>query len=379
MNKRNGEKISQVIWDLAFVFGALSLLLIMWRMSAPDKGSRIEASLPEIKYQVKSIDVKAVYEKDLLPVIRIERERNEEARKRALQVIADGFVKYRAGIPEFTEDLEGYGSKFTILGKIVGDKWNQWWNDEEAHDTARYVHDKFEEHIVSGSELKRLLKDSMVEFTSDLVANRNQMLAEMRIRLTANDVPVEIRMSDTEWSAFLTDYQKQLDLKLETYGQDAVTYTILSFAAGNTFSNGVIEIGTEAAKVVTPVIATVGTWLAAGMETACATTATLAGGSTMVCSLGGSAGGSTVGPVGTAVGFTIGMAIGYVVDIYYEKQFEERMMVELTDSLNRLENLVIDGNLDKPGLKRIYTEIITDIEALSRGAALKALDESKRR
>ena len=364
-----------MIWGVVLMFAALLLLFVMWTMSDPANEPQLKSSLPEVRYEVKLKDIKIIYEKDLIPTIELANDRNEEAKKRAIRTIHEGFNRYRAGITEFIEDLEGYGSKFTIISKISQDKWNEWRNDEESHESAQYINEKFEEHIMASWELNNLIKYSIVEFVDDLTANRNQMLAEMKINLTSDNVPVEVKMSESEWTSFLANYEKQFNLKLESYGGDAVTYPILSLFAGECLYFGLKNMAQTTTRMVAPIMATFGTWLASSISAAYLSMSTAVGGSTVIYSLEGGTAGSSAGPVGTVVGIVAGCAVGLVVDLYYEKRFEEKMTVELTNVLNQLETLIINGHLSKRGLDDIYTEINNKIKYLSQEASLRALYE----
>ena len=372
-NKNDKKKGRSVIGGVVLMFATLLLLFVMWIMSDPTNEPQLKSSLPEVRYEVKQKDIKKIYEKDLIPTIELANDRNEEARKRAIQTVREGFNRYRAGIPKFIEDLAGWGSKFTIISKMSQDMWNEYWNDEGSHESVQYIHEKFEEHIMASSEVDVLIKDSIVQFVNDLTANRNQMLVEMRIKLTADNVPVKVKLSESEWKLFLTNYEKQFDLKLESYGGDAVMYPILSLFAGECLYFGLKNMAQTTTRVVAPIMATFGTWLAGSIATGCASVSTFAGGSTVICSLGGGAGGSTTGPIGTAVGFIAGCAIGYVVDSFFEKRFEDKMTIELTIMLNQLEMLIINGHQDKRGLDDLYAEVNNKIKYLSQEASLHAL------
>ena len=156
-NNTKGKKWGKsMIFGVFLMFATLLLLFVMWTMSDPTNEPQLNSSLPTVKYEVKLKDIKKIYEKDLIPVIELANNRNEEARKRSIQAIHEGFSLYRAGIPRFIEDLEGYGSKFTIISKISQDKWNAWWNDEESQESVQFIHEKFEEHIMATSELNHL-------------------------------------------------------------------------------------------------------------------------------------------------------------------------------------------------------------------------------
>ena len=53
------------------------------------------------------------------------------------------------------------------------------------------------------------------------------------------------------------------------------------------------------------------------------------------------------------------------------------MTTELTSVMNQLENSIVNGHQDKPGLDNIYAEINSKIKYLSKEASLEALHQSE--
>jgi len=383
--RKEGKKRSFLKGALLIVVGGLFLWLA-WGVATDPAG--ISLSLPELPSMTVSTgpdedEAERVYESSILPLVEHCRERNDAAAERALRSVEEAFDGFRRGIPDFVEELTGWGTRFGILSNLAKDKWDEWLHDRShSNRVGEYVHEKFRARVMSERDLRRALEQSIQRFAVDATANRNALLAEMKVVLSSASMPVEIRVPEEEFDAFTKDVQRRFVALSGELGKSSAWSGILNLVGGEVVTWGVCKVtsnmweaavGYVASTVVAPVISAVSA-STTSVSSFVATNTSMA-----TFSLFGGAGGTTAGPAGTIAGIAAGLAVGIVVDWWMSERFEKETASRIETLLSDMERRIVEGAGSRggaeSGLRPIFREANRKTTRIMRQAVLSAMME----
>lgn len=389
-----------------FVLGFVVLLLgayLLWTAwqwvneptsssTAPPVSPSMEIHIddaPVSRVSVSREEISRIVESDLMPLIENAHKENTAAKNRAIQTFRDHFAEFRKGIPGFTEDLTGWGTRFGVVSNWTKDKWDAWWNENEnANRLGVYVHDKFRDHILSEEELEAAFTDSITQYTGDLMANRNSLLSEMKVVLTSEQIPVQVRVPEKEFEQFAARTQQYFSDLAQKLGEKSVASGVVAFVGGQFIGWGATQVTMVTIRSLTPIIAAslsgpiitgIMTPVATGVASHFAATGLAAGGATVAFSISGGAGGTTVGPIGTGVGLVVGLVVGGVADWWMSARFEEKTASEINAMLYVMEKQIVEGVQNEAGaslgLEGTFSEANQQMKRLMRQATLETMWE----
>lgn len=275
-----------------------------------------------------------------------EEESNRQALKRAQQELRKNFQRYRAKVPDFVEELTSGGLEFKLTKASLTD----WWS--ETNEARNIATELFSEKVVSNEGLEQDIQAVANQFVTDLTANRNGMLSELSIRVSASQLQVPTNAIGN--SGAVAVFQEKLKLVLDQRATEAPVVVAISIT-GDRLAEEVVK------RLVRDVNRSLATRLAA--------TAIARGGA----AAGGAAGGGAVGTalfpgVGTAIGVVAGLAAGFAVDKWMEGRFKEQVTKECDLILRALESEV--WHAQQQGLNAKFSQMITETRA-AHEAALK--------
>lgn len=268
----------------------------------------------------------------VIPEIQSYHERNLDAVQRCVQRIQSDFQNYRQKVPEFCHEITRLGSRFYIARKMLGD----WWKGSNS--AGQYVHDKFEEMVVSQQQLSNDIAKALTDFRAEVEANRQNLLASVKVAVPSSNFPEIVLPNYDEFSQEAT---KRLAQYLQNQARTNITDALATFLASEVAATIATRIATQA---LTQVLG------------AMARTAATAGGATAGGAAAGTAGGTAGGPIGMAVGFGAGLIVGALVDWWMTEQFQAKLEGELNTYLSSLEVAIIKGNQNAAGLEPVLTE-----------------------
>ncbi len=371
-NKKQSKEFFLLRNVVLFVLGVSMVILAYVILNRPSPQDAPLPALPPINMDFKQTeaDVQRIYNESVEPAIASCATRNNEAANRSVQLIKDRFKGFHNGVEPFVDDIASWGTRFGILGRMASDKWDQWWNkNENAQGVSTYVNEKFRRYIMSEEDLQTTITDAITAYSTDVLANRNQMLSEIHAEFTSSNIPIMFKMDDNEFKVFAAEVSQQISEKAKTMGQDSacsmiitlvgseiaayaaqkiavVTAPLITTAATTIASSAVSATGTSTAAALVPkVAASAGSAIMTGVAMRCIvpTTALAGGGALGGATVGGGTVGSFGGPVGTIVGLGIGIVIGGIVDWWMTENFKENMTSEIDKYLDSIEKLIIEG------------------------------------
>ena len=280
------------------------------------------------------------FDQSVQPKIAAAETANREAVARCLKRIDELFEKYQTGIPQFTNDIMSFGSRWQTVKNMTWD----WWKEENS--SVVFIGGKIEEHLFSEETLTKDLDEIMQTFREDVQANQSKLLSEIRASISTSSVP-EIALPD--YKEFLEQVSESLKRSHSKEAELTVQYSIVALI--------VSEAGTMAGQqLVGQLLVKIGT-------TAAATGAVT--GTTMLGTSGAGAGaGAFGGPVGAAIGLGVGVVVGAVLDYFMTKSFKAKLTIQMTDYLQNLKNGLVNGDDKSPGLA---DDLSTVCESLIEG------------
>lgn len=223
------------------------------------------------------------------------------------------------------EDIMSWGTRLKILWDMPGDKI------AGKHDVENLIKDKFDDHLFSNAKLKKNLGDIFSSLQTDLQANHNLMLQEIRAFAAENEVPFNL----PDVQAFGESVRKEL-------------LNVAKEQAEGSSSNGVQTVivsgmaGYAGEQLAAQLLATVGTDMAA--------TIAIAGGSTVTGAGGGAGIGALGGPGGAAIGIVAGFIVGGAADWWMSASFKNKTEVEMNLQIDRLRDALLKGRDGHEGL-----------------------------
>jgi hypothetical protein len=320
----------------AAAIAAVWLLLIQspTASDSPPAPSPPALSPSDLQVAAPTISREEFYRQELAPLLDKARMENRASADKAIDRMHLEFDRFRTGIPGFVADLASWRTRFGIMRRLSRDKWENLWRateDPASEELKSYMLQKFEHHILAQDELQNAVGSSLNEFKDDVTANRNRLLAEIKVALRTSDMNLDFAKPD--FASFQREFDQFIARRVETNATDSLVN-----ATVNLLANGVAGFAAEqlVAQLIVRFVAAQA--VSAGVEAAAAGGSTTAGGATL-----GGAAGWLGGPLGAVVGVGAGLAVGAVVDWWVTDKFKAKLTDELTTYLDNLERDMIRG------------------------------------
>ena len=281
---------------------------------------------------------------DISPELDTYDKSNQAAVDSAVDRISRGINEYRNGIKPFVSDITAWGTRFGIIRRQASDLGEKWWgNSDNATEVKMYVMSKFERHLFSGQQINALVESSLNQFRDDLAANQNRLHAEIK-------------------AAWRKGRDKSHDLNLQRLTQqvnDNMVATSRRMATDSVKVGGASFIGgLILEESTTSIVQLMAARTAAYMAAFAAESTASAGGATSAGAAGGGAAGSTIGPWGTVIGIAAGITVGIIADWWMTGRLEQRLTKECNEMISGIDNQIIKGTKEEPGLKQVFIEYI---------------------
>ena len=292
------------------------------------------------------------YEGSVAPLLDASARRDSEATNAAIARLDAHFAHFQSGIPAFAEDITGWGTRFGIVGRSVKDLWTKFWNDPaQATATKNYVNEKFRAHIVSEEKLQLALAETLAVFHETVAANRNRLLAEVQLALSAPECPVRV-----------PPLRMEVLLRESAIASEKLSATQ---SGDNLFqSAALVSSGVVADVAAKRLIAAIFTRLAATTAASIATEGSAAAGATAT----GGAAGTVAGPAGTVIGIGVGIVAAVIMDWWMTDSFKTKLHEQCSTFLTKLELDIAAGSQGAPGLRKSLEDAATANSAAFRAA-----------
>jgi hypothetical protein len=367
----------QVSAGIVALILAGSLLALWWSAYEPAQAivekPPTPPSLPEAKVELPPGLSKAdFYRQDILPLLEKSRARNVESSEQAVARLHEEFARFKAGIPDFVDDVASLGTRWHVLQGLTADKLVNYWkesDDPDSEQVKQLMLAKFRAHIMSEGALQKAVESALAQYRDDVTANRNQFLLEAKVALSTHDVRLDFP------KPALGAFQKAFDSSVnKTVGQQAGS----SLVSGVVALVGSTVAGVAGEQLVAYVIRIMGSEaVAAGVEAATAGGSGMASGGAV-----GATSGWLGGPLGAVIGVGTGLAVGAVVDWWVTEKFKAHLTEELTTYLEHLEHDLIENTPASDtqgahiGLRETLRHAADKLYDVERDAVLNALAEA---
>lgn len=285
-------------------------------------------------------DFSAYYHGTISPLLDSAETREQQAVDLALARLHEHFDYFRRGVPNFTRDITGWGTRFGVVGRSIGDLWTRTWHGSaRANGVRNYTEQKFRAWVINEQSLERALQDTFATFAEATDASRNRLESEIKLAIGHPESPLRLPALDLQ-NRLATATQASRAVAAKA-GSDSALIGAGAFAGG--------WIAGDAARALT-------TAIVARLGAGVATSAVASGSATATGAAAGGGGGSAAGPVGTIVGLGVGIIAGAVIDWAINDHFERRLAAQCTDFLNALERDLAGGVGGEQGLRVLLTQ-----------------------
>jgi hypothetical protein len=297
-------------------------------------GGTVTPPAPPAVIVSQTISRDEFYRRELRPLLERAKTQNRASADKSLNRLHQEFDRFRSGIPAFADDVASWRTRLGIMRRLSRDKWKNFWkaaDDADSEEVKNYMLGKFETHIMAQDDLQKAIESSLAEFKDDVAANRNRLLAEMKVALTTADMNLDFPRPD--FASFQREFDRFIAGRVESNATDSLVN-----ATVNLLANSIAGFAAEqlVAQIVVRLAAAQA--VAAGVEAAAAGGSSSAGGA----ALGGAAG-WLGGPLGAVVGVGAGLAVGAVVDWWVTEKFKTNLTEQLTAYLDNLERDLVNG------------------------------------
>ena len=322
----------------AFGLGA-AMIFAAWQLTAPAVPEQKE-SPPALIGGVtapKPVPTPAeIYAREVQPLLEPFDQRNAAALARAEEAVREHFEAYAAGIPNFTEDMVSYRTRYILARRMKDD----WWEEDEADRVGVYVGRKVAKYVVSDERMRVDLEKAFARLRADLEAERNSLISGVNLVLTRDEVAAGLRLNSGEIAAVRSTFDRNFQEEFRGFAQDSLMSMILSEAGG-------------------------------ALAGAAATLGVAAVGSAVTTTAGGAGAGLVGGPVGAAAGAAVGLVAGLLVDMWMSERLERKLADSVQKYLDELQGGLLNGVGSRPGL-------LAELRGI-REAALASADSALRR
>jgi hypothetical protein len=312
------------------------------------------------------VDPDRVFREDVAPLLDQFDARNRAAVARAVANMHERLNGRRWGIKPFVKDVGSWSTRFGVIGRTSSDLWNKHWKKQPNAAAVRtYVDDKFRHHVLSEKALEADMGEVLKQFREDLDASRNRLYIDVRLPLEQIKSP--LAKSDVSYGAFQADVERRAREMGQSWAADSVISGLGGFVSG-WVAMDVAQAVTS--RVVVAILSRVGMQIAAE--------GVAAGGATAAGAAAGGGGGSFAGPAGTVIGLGVGIAVGALVDWWMSDRFETKMTAQLNRFFDSVDQQLITGTDQAPGLERTLNEAVKLGGETQRRAMKKAFEEVMR-
>lgn len=251
---------------------------------------------------------------------------------------------------------------FGLIGQNVEYYWDKWWKGKNNPDNVkRYVAGIFQKDIFSEKQLNSDLTSIIDQFKYDLQANRNQFYSEITLAMKLPDAPV--KLNEHQLKAYISDVQARAS-KLSSKSIQRGTLIGGLLSAGSLVgTQSLFSIVNQIWKVAFESVASSDSVLSATEGGAIGTTAVS----------GEQEGGEIDGDVGRLVGAGIVITVGLVLDHYATKILKQKINAQVTSFITSVENGVINGQKQSPGLLALLSETINVTDNSCQNAIIAKL------
>jgi uncharacterized membrane protein required for colicin V production len=367
----SASRLQTLMGALALVSAAAIVAVWLFLIQPSTASESTSApSPPAVHVGLPSVTKHEFYRRELAPLLEQAKAKNRASADKSLDRLHQEFDRFRSGIPGFVDDVSSWRTRFGIMRRLSRDKWENLWRSTEdpaSEELRNYMLQKFEHHILAQDELQKAVGSTLNEFKDDVTANRNRLLADMKVALTTTDMNLDFARPD--FASFQREFDRFIAQQVETKATDSLVN-----ATVNLLANSIAGIAAEqvVAQIIVRFVAAQA--MAAGVEAAAAGGSTTAGGATL-----GGAAGWLGGPLGAVVGVGAGLAVGAVVDWWVTDKFKAKLTDELTTYLDNLERDMISGvaaTAEQPariGLREALHNAADKFYDIQSQAALNAL------
>lgn len=303
------------------------------------------------------------YRNDIVPLLDAALQRNRQAADRAIELLHARFDAHRAGVKPFAHDVSGWATRLGVIGCSAADLWNHvFGRNPKVNHSSDYIQQKFRAHVLSEGSLETDVEQVLTQFQADVEANRNQLLAE--IKLPLRNFPTPIALNEKDWQQLYGTIAERAK-KVNTGTVNSSLVTGLASITGG-------WVGAESANVLVPKLLTgVGSAVAAeAVESA-----TVSGGMWADAAAGGGTG-TLAGPAGTVVGIGVGLAVGVAIDWWTSDRLESHVTGQCQTFLDTVERELDEGTAVCAGLRASFEQTIKLADQTQRQAVIDALMEA---
>lgn len=315
--------------------------------------------------QLPPDNVAQFYRQEIVPLLDAALQRNRRAADRAIETLHERFNGHRAGIKPFSHDVSGWATRLGVIGCFTADQWSHIFGNSKSNRVGDYIQQKFRAHVLSEQSLETDVQQVLMQFQADLQANRNQLLAEIKLPLHSGARP--IAPSDKDWANLYSTIAEHAKKLSAGTARSSIVTGLASMAGG--------WAGAETGKLlVTKLLTGVGSAVAAEAAEA----ATVTGGSMWADAAAGGGTGTLAGPAGTVIGVGIGLAMGVAIDWWMSDRLESHVTNQCEAFLETVERQLVDGTDACPGLRTSFEQALKLADQAQRQSIIDALMEPGR-
>lgn len=335
IQKQDKRKKPSLLYPIFGLILAGALFCYAWRISNKDR------IVPQYD-QPKSTSLYDFYKTKIIPLINEASIRDKNAAENALFLLHDEMEIYRNGIDPFVDDITSWGTEYGLFKHYSADLWDKYWkNEKNVESVNKYVHEKFEKHIISGIKLNKTIERVINQFVSDIKASRNILYSE--VKLAIKDYSLGTSFQQPNFGNFFAEIDSKTTAMAKKMSGDSIAMDLAIFAGSSV-------AGDATSKLIEAILARIAssfamTEITVGTPTLVAYSAT-----------GGSVGTVLGGPAGTIIGVGAGLAVGCIVDWWMTKRFKAKLIKQCSDYLTLLETYIINGSDNAKGLKFVFKE-----------------------
>ena len=361
--------LRRIVWTAAIVLLSLTIFMVValgLDRAAPaaqpavvkpaDLGISVSAAPPAAPEAPEPLlmpppprfDVAKVQASSVRPHLEALRVENAAARSRAQARVRSHFRQADAGAAKFAAAVIGPLDAVKTLYLAGKGGIRRWRHKDRRLDPLRdHVAWNYQEHVTSGAKIEAVVRHALVQFESDLRANRNRAVQSITQDLAAEELAVTIAIDREKLAA-------ACDAEVRAAVAQLMSDRVAERAA-------VASIGTEIA--------------ANGLGAASAYAGRLIVLRLVAVPVSGAVGGTSIGAslgsfapgIGNAAGAVTGLLVGITVDLC----ITHRQTVKVTDSVRRTlataEHSLMNGHDGAAGLRRIFDHALTvQNEAIDR-------------
>jgi hypothetical protein len=244
------------------------------------------------------------------------------------------FSRSKEGVPTFSRNAFGWGSELRLIKDCIP------FTSHESN--KRYLEAQFKEHIFAADDLQSAVRGVIDDYVRQANDVDNQMLVRMRLdlaNLPEQRIP-EITSQDLFQKRFesaLHDVQARIGEQIATGAADFAVSELATRIAVQVLEAAAVELGTE------------GGVLAAGASSSWAT---------------------------LGVGLVVGIIVDRILDWWLDPVGE--LQKKLTKELDRLHELIVDGDGNETGLRAKLHEISRGRRKMQTLATAQMIEELNR-